>query len=104
MITKIQDIRYFGDAYYFKSLKPIRFCFYFDLRDQTERTPLHFAAHKGALGCCKLMVDKFEDHINDVDKSKVELITRIFSVYESFCTYNTIPGAINGPSRGALCE
>ncbi|XP_068726083.1 transient receptor potential cation channel subfamily A member 1-like [Montipora capricornis] len=39
-------------------------------RDQTERTPLHFAAHKGALGCCKLMVDKFEDHINDVDKSK----------------------------------
>lgn len=39
-------------------------------RDQTDRTPLHLAATKGALRCCKLMVEKFTDHINDTDKNK----------------------------------
>jgi len=39
-------------------------------RDQSERTPLHFAASKGALACCQVMIDKFEDCVNDVDKSK----------------------------------
>ncbi|XP_073259061.1 transient receptor potential cation channel subfamily A member 1-like [Porites lutea] len=39
-------------------------------RDQSERTPLHLAATKGSLACCKLMVNKYEECVNDVDKSK----------------------------------
>ena len=42
-------------------------------RDQSERTPLHFAAIKGALRCCQFLVEKFEDCVNDVDKSKVDM-------------------------------
>ncbi|CAH3028136.1 unnamed protein product, partial [Porites evermanni] len=39
-------------------------------RDHNERTPLHYAAGRGSLACCQVMVKKYEDCVNDVDKSK----------------------------------
>ena len=46
-------------------------CFCSCCRDYNERTPLHYAAGRGSLACCQVMVKKYEDCVNDVDKSKV---------------------------------
>ncbi|KAL9951427.1 hypothetical protein ACROYT_G044086 [Oculina patagonica] len=39
-------------------------------RDQHERTPLHLAAIKGSLPCCEIIVNKSDEHLNDLDKNK----------------------------------
>ena len=56
-------------------------------RDESERTPLHFAASRGSLACCQVMINKYEDCVNDVDKSKVCETKKCFIFAENFSVF-----------------
>ena len=51
----------------------------FPCRDQADRSPLHLAALKGSMLCCKSVLDKSDDCANWVDKNKV--VTSHFLTY-----------------------
>lgn len=76
-------------------------------KDQNERTPLHLAATKGSLLCCQVLVNKNDECINDVDRSKntamhLATINNQPEVMEFFLSHNKASILRNGDNQTIL--